>query len=277
MDGVWYRGNERPIVWDFEAPLERNKCKGVVVFCHGYKGFKDWGGFAHMSKFFVENGFALFKFNFSCNGGTAENPIDFPDLTAFGENTFSQEIADLHFVFDQIQKGSGEMAHYQNLPLHLIGHSRGGGMAILTANALPVVSFATWAAVSDFAPRFPADVSEWQKNGVAYIQNARTGQDMPHLFSFYQDFKDNQARLSIPNYAQGIQKPWFLAHGTGDTTVGMSEAERLAVWGGSWVRTCFIEGSSHTFGCSQPWISDSVPTDFRNLIVSTISFFESNQ
>lgn len=277
MDGVWYRKNERPIVWDFEAPLVPAECKGVVVFCHGYKGFKDWGGFAFMSPYFVEKGFAILKFNFSGNGGTVTNPIDFPDLEAFGENTFSQEIADLHFVFDQIKRGSGELAHFQDLPLHLIGHSRGGGMAILTAESLPLVSFATWAAVSDFAPRFPADVSEWEKNGVAFIQNARTGQNMPHLFSFYQDFKANQARLSIPDYAKSIRKPWFLAHGTDDATVSLAEAELLAQWGGKWVQTNFIDGSSHTFGCSQPWISDTLPSDFRNLILSTLSFFASNQ
>ena len=43
----------------------------------------------------ARNGFAFVKFNFSHNGGTIENPIDFPDLKAFGNNTYGKEVADL--------------------------------------------------------------------------------------------------------------------------------------------------------------------------------------
>ena len=65
--------------------------KGVVVFCHGFKGFKDWGHFNKVSEMFANAGFVFVKFNFSHNGTSPESPSDFVDLEAFGNNNFSIE------------------------------------------------------------------------------------------------------------------------------------------------------------------------------------------
>ena len=62
---------------------QTNKQKPLVIFCHGYKGYKDWGAFDLMSSNFLKAGLALLKFNFSHNGCTPDQPIDFPDLDAF--------------------------------------------------------------------------------------------------------------------------------------------------------------------------------------------------
>ena len=70
---------------------ENNQPKKVVVFCHGYKGFKDWGAWNLMAEEFAKAGFFFIKFNFSHNGGTPEQPIDFPDLEAFGNNNYTKE------------------------------------------------------------------------------------------------------------------------------------------------------------------------------------------
>ena len=115
----------KPIILDIELANEEDA--PLIIFAHGFKGFKDWGHFNLLSKAFSEKGFHFLKFNFSCNGGTIENPIDFPDLEAFGNNTFSQEQEDLQIVinwaFDYLQPSS----------VILMGHSRGGGATIIKA------------------------------------------------------------------------------------------------------------------------------------------------
>ena len=73
-----------------------------MIFCHGYKGFKDWGAWNLVSEQFLNKGYAFCKFNFSLNGGTIEEPIDFPDLDAFGKNTYSQEVIDIGRVLDHV-------------------------------------------------------------------------------------------------------------------------------------------------------------------------------
>ena len=80
-----------PILLDLNY-IQTNTEKPLVVFCHGYKGFKDWGPWNLVAKNFADAGFVFAKFNFSHNGGTVEQPIDFPDLEAFGQNNFIKEL-----------------------------------------------------------------------------------------------------------------------------------------------------------------------------------------
>ena len=54
----------------------------LVIFCHGYKGFKDWGPWSLVKTLAKENIFVV-KFNFSHNGTSISQPIEFSDLEAF--------------------------------------------------------------------------------------------------------------------------------------------------------------------------------------------------
>lgn len=73
---------------------DNNPKAPLVIFAHGFKGFKDWGTHNMVANLFAENGFRYLKFNFSHNGTTVDKPIDFADLIAFSENTFSIELDD---------------------------------------------------------------------------------------------------------------------------------------------------------------------------------------
>ena len=55
--------NGRPIVYDFFYELNRSKAP-IVIFCHGYKGYKDWGAWTLFAKDFASQGIAFLKFNF---------------------------------------------------------------------------------------------------------------------------------------------------------------------------------------------------------------------
>ena len=81
------RESSRSILLDVRGPVGGH----TVIFCHGYKGFKDWGCWNLMADYLANHHICVVKFNFSCNGGTLSNPIDFPDLKAFGENNYSTE------------------------------------------------------------------------------------------------------------------------------------------------------------------------------------------
>ena len=45
-----------------------SQLKPVVVFVHGFKGFKDWGHFPLLADFFAGQGFVFVKLNLSHNG-----------------------------------------------------------------------------------------------------------------------------------------------------------------------------------------------------------------
>ena len=71
---------ENPATKSFLADAfipEKEEKLPLVIFAHGYKGYKDWGAWNLMAEKFAKNGFYFVKFNFSHNGTSLENPIDF--------------------------------------------------------------------------------------------------------------------------------------------------------------------------------------------------------
>ena len=129
--------------------FKNNVKKPIIIFCHGFKGFKDWGHFNLIAKEFAENNFVFVKFSFSHNGTTAEHPIDFVDLDTFGKNNFSLELEDTERILDFIVKNAPS---FEGNPNHitLIGHSRGGGISILkAANDCRIHKLVTWASIKD--------------------------------------------------------------------------------------------------------------------------------
>ena len=58
--------NESIISADITLPKSKTPTP-VLVFCHGFKGFKDWGHYNWVSQKSAESGLALLKFNFSFN------------------------------------------------------------------------------------------------------------------------------------------------------------------------------------------------------------------
>lgn len=150
--------------------------KPILIFVHGFKGFKDWGHFNLMAQLFAEAGFVCVKFNFSHNGTTVENPIGFDDLKSFGNNNYILELDDLKKVMDWVLTVDDLKNEINANEIFLLGHSRGGGIAVLIAGEdKRVKKLVTWAAVSDFINRNKKRTIEtWEKDGVVYTTNART-------------------------------------------------------------------------------------------------------
>ncbi len=246
--------------------------KPVIIFCHGFKGFKDWGHFNLIAEAFLKHDVVFVKFNFSYNGTTIEQPTDFADLEAFGENNFSIELDDMGLVIDYVASIAADYGGNKN-ELYLIGHSRGGGMAILkTFEDKRIKKLCTWASVKDAADFFDnQDIEKWKKEGAIYTYNSRTLQNMPLNYQLYENYIANKARLDIPKAAANIEVPWLIIHGTNDTSVPSSFGEQLHQW--NTISELFlIENADHTFGGKHPWNEIILPDASTILIQKTISF-----
>ena len=254
---------------------DRGKDKPVLLFCHGYKGFKDWGAWNLMAEEFAKNGFLFIKFNFAFNGGTLEEPIDFPDLDAFGENTYTKELDDLKVLIDWISSEGFPYADLVDLSrFTLMGHSRGGGIVVIkAAEDQRIQKLISLAAVSDFGDRFPKgeELEAWRQKGISYIENSRTKQKMPHLFDFYEDFKENEERLTISSSAQKLNIPYLIVHGTADPTVDVGNAHELNEWAKQ-SELFLLEGSDHVFGASHPWELEELPAAMEKIIKKATEF-----
>ena len=222
--------HNKPILVDI-CFLPNNSSKPIIIFCHGYKGFKDWGAWNIMAKVFAEAGFCFIKFNFSYNGGTVEQPIDFPDLEAFGNNNYTKELDDLETVIDWVFENPLLTANVNTNNITLFGHSRGGGIVSIIAEENPrIKTLISLAGVSDFKKRFNEGsntFNTWEKSGVKFVENGRTKQQMPLYFQFYEDFKKNENRLTIKRAVSNLKIPHLIIHGSGDTAVSIEEAKAL--------------------------------------------------
>jgi pimeloyl-ACP methyl ester carboxylesterase len=270
------RPQDRPIVYDIFLNPNIKKAP-LIIFCHGYKGFKDWGAWNLWAEAFAVSGIAFLKFNFSHNGGTVSQPVDFPDLEAFAQNNYSKELDDLSCVIDWVHKTHQTNSVIDVETIFLIGHSRGGGIVTIKASEDDrIKKVITLAGVSDYKSRFPKGdaLVQWQKEGVYHVENKRTRQQMPHYIQFYLDFLAHEERLTIENAAQICTIPHLIIHGDADKAVSIAEAQRLHSWSSSSIFKC-IEGGDHVFGAKHPWEASKMPPDLV-VVFSEIVHFINN-
>ena len=270
--------HHRPIVTDLFYEKSGAK-KPLVIFVHGYKGYKDWGVFEKMNDAFVTEGFALLKFNFSHNGGTLEQPIDFPDLEAFGRNNYTIELDDLQTVINWISECTEHHSEVDVNNITLIGHSRGGGIATLTAaNDVRIKKLVTWASVCTLDRTMfhqGDELEQWKKSGVFYVINGRTKQQMPHYIQFYEDYIQNKERLNVENAARSIKIPHLIFHGDGDLAVPVGHGKNLHQWNPN-SELVVIPNANHVFGGKQPWTDEKLPFHFSMVLKKTLSFIADN-
>jgi dienelactone hydrolase len=248
---------------------EQKSNQPVVIFVHGFKGFKDWGHFSKVGEELVKAGFAFVSFNFTHDGTTIDQPTDFADLEAFGNNNYHKELYDTEQVIDGIYNGSlFPDVDLDRRKICLFGHSRGGGIAIVkTSEDQRVKGLVTWNSIGDMK-RTQADLEQWKKEGVVYIPNARTNQQMPMYYQFVEDYYAQQERYDLEQACGKITVPSLFVHGTNDQTVPYQDAERLHSWTKN-SKLELIDGGNHTFGGKHPFDEDELPADSRTATAAT--------
>jgi dienelactone hydrolase len=148
----------------------------VVVICHGFKGFKDWGFFPYVAERLSQAGFLAVSFNFS-GAGVGADLQNFTELDRFATDTISAQVDDLGCVLDAVTDGSIGSGRADLQRIALLGHSRGGGIAILRAHEdRRVRAVVTWAGISNVDRWTPAEAREWRQRGFVEVVNTRTGQ-----------------------------------------------------------------------------------------------------
>ena len=261
--------NEKPILIDITSDSKQPKAP-LIVFIHGFKGFKDWGAHHLVGRYFAQQGFRYLKFNLSHAGVNPVHPNDVNDLETFANNTVSKEMLDVDLVISYA---------LQNLNVEnvfLIGHSRGGGLAILQAATNPhVAGLITWSAIADFSSLWKKEQEDqWRKEGKIYVENARTKEKMPLNVSLLEDFESNKATLNIIAAAKQIEIPWLIVQGNDDVNVPFETAQKLANANPN-SKLVKIEGANHVYGASHPYHSETLPPQLFQVCEKSFAFLNS--
>lgn len=252
----------------FDLHIPENFNGKLVVFVHGYKGFKDWGAWNLVDFEFTYAGFGFAKFNLSHNGGNHLYAKDFPDLEAFSKNTYTKEVHDIRLFLDHLD--TLELPEHS---IHFIGHSRGGGVALIAASENDrISSICTWASICDIEKRFPKgeELDTWKREGERHELNTRTQQEMPIAFSMYEDFVQNKVRLNIEAACKKLSIPRLVIHGSADEAVSIEEGRKLSEW--LQVPLFEIPGANHTFGAVHPFSEYKLPPDLKMVVKLTSDF-----
>ncbi|WP_460612498.1 alpha/beta hydrolase family protein [Hymenobacter seoulensis] len=269
--------HSRPFTADARF-IADGKPKPVVVFVHGFKGFKDWGHFNLLADYFAHQGFVFVKLNLSHNGLVVGGSGDLEDLEAFGQNNFSLELDDIGALLDALHdpEKTGIPAQETDLAcLALIGHSRGGGLVLLkAAEDARVKAVVTWAAISNVNPGWTDELMQaWQQRGVYHVENTRTKQQLPLYFQIVEDYHQNRLRLDIAhNVRRKLRsRPLLILHGDQDETVPVTRAQELKQWKPD-AELVILPEVTHNFGGGHPWPADDLPAEAKLAAEETVAF-----
>ncbi len=245
----------------------------VVIGCHGFKGFKDWGFWPETGRRLTGAGLALVTFNFS-GSGIGENPTDFTEPDRFTADTVGKQLDDLGRVLDAVGRREIPLGGADVRKVGALGHSRGGGVALVRAGRDPRIRcLTTWAAVSTFRRFTDADAALWRKQGFLEVVNSRTGQVFRMGVGFLEDLESHPEAYDPVAAARRLRVPYLIVHGTRDDAVPPEEAQRLArAADPGLAKLMLVEGAGHTFGAAHPF--EGTPPELDRVLTRTAEWFK---
>jgi len=254
--------------------LQGHRADAAVVLVHGFKGFRTFGFFPNLARAAAVRGYAAVTFDLSRNGIGPDGADTFSAMHLFAEQTHTRNLDEIRRVIDALS--SGALLDRPARRIGVMGHSRGGGEAVLVAAGDPRVdALVTWAAIAGIAERWtPEQVAAWEAGGTVEIENARTGQGMPVGPGYWRDIRQNRARLDIPAAAARLTIPWLIVHGDADASVPVDEGRLLFDAAGDTAELLVVEGADHGFGGKHPY-AGATPA-LRMAADATLDWFDTH-
>lgn len=233
-----------PITGDIDAP---ERPRALVIVVHGFKGFKDWGFFPWLAQRLLHHQLAVCRFNMS-RSGIGDDPETFGRLDLFADDTYSTQLDDLRRVVAHAQ------AEFPKCPTFLLGHSRGGGIALLGAQDVPRLrGVIAWSPISRVDRWDEPTIKQWRADGYREELNQRTKQRMRMSTRILDDYEANRERLDIRAAAAALRAPLLVIHGRRDESVPVEEGRLLASTARD-ASLVVVERAGHTFNAIHPLV-----------------------
>ncbi len=238
-----------PLYGDTDLPT--GTPRACVVFLHGYMGYKDYGFIPVLGRRLAHWGAVVHRFNFAFSGMT-NNVETFERVDLFAQQTWNAQVYDTLCVLEGV---NGGRLIGQGLPLILLGHSRGGVAALLTAGRhgqrSGLGAVVTMAAPDTGCSMDAASQQAWLASGVLDVRSNRTGQEMAILSRWLEEQIADPSGHDVLGQAGKIAVPVLAVHGQADETVGPESAARIAESARNG-RCALIPEANHVFNMPNP-------------------------
>mgnify|MGYP003624339337 CR=1 FL=1 len=182
--------------------------RAYVLFAHCFTCGKDVAAASRISRFLVQHGFAVFRFDFT---GLGNSDGDFAN-TNFSSNT------------EDLLSAASFLEQHYNAPELLIGHSLGGAAVLAIASKLPkvkaLVTIGAPYEASHVLHNFGAHLDTIEKDGLAKVNLG------PREFTIKKQFIDD-LRNQTTDHIKHLNKALLVMHSPVDATVEIADAEKI--------------------------------------------------
>jgi len=182
--------------------------RAYVLFAHCFTCGKDVAAASRISRFLVQHGFAVFRFDFTGLGNSDGD---------FANTNFSSNTEDLLSAAKFLEQ------HYE-APQLLIGHSLGGAAVLAMAAQLPqikaVVTIGAPYEASHVIHNFDAHLDTIEQNGSAKVNLGS------REFTIKKQFIDD-LRNQTTEHIEHLNKALLVLHSPVDLTVDIADAEKI--------------------------------------------------
>jgi len=234
----------------------------LLIVCHGFTAHKDWGPFPYFGRRLAALGFASIVFNFSHNG-VGPGSRRFDELEKFSRNTIGKELEDVRAILGAVAAGELGAGIVDPLRIGIVGHSRGGGIAILSASRqAPIRGVAAWGSVSSFHRYTPHQREAWERDGFLPVTVRGMRTRLRFGVGILRDLEANREAYDILRAVRALTVPLLIVHGSADVSVKPSEAQSLYD-ASDRAKSQFVllEGTGHAFGAKHPYRHGSPAVD----------------
>lgn len=245
----------------------------LVIITNGHNGFYNYGMFPYIQETLALKGISSYSYNFS-HGGVKEDSDYFSELDMYEKNSMRLETEDLYGVVKHLKQSEIEFS--EKNALFLLTHSLGGVPTIFAAKKLLSEGYRISGIILissiktlDVWPK--SMIEEWEKNGVSYLKNNRTKQDLPQGKEFYQEIKQAHDKWSIHKTLEKVETNFLIIYGEKDEAVPPEHSITLNEWNKQYKHKSdivAIANATHTFNTKHPF-EDASPE--LNLMIDSIS------
>lgn len=251
----------------------------LVILLHGFKGFRNYSFLPWVAQYGASSNAAVLRICFSLNGMKNTSWL-VQSTDDFARNTISRECDDVADTFAAVEQHEqfGTLRAMWDGTFSLIGHSRGGGIALVAASELyssapsRLGRVAVWNSVGTWFRWTPRQAAAWKEAGLFEMQNQRTMQMLTMHASYVEDIETSADRLNLVTACSNLNRKLRFVHAQHDLTVPLREIEILAAEAGMSDSIHVLSNTTHTFNMEHPvnritqGLADAVTTTFPWII-----------
>ncbi len=243
----------------------------LAIFVHGFTISCEWGFWPELARRLAATGIASLRFNASGDGFGADlRTVE--AIEAVAVNTYGKELVDLASVRAFVE-GRHDVDARRTA---LVGHSRGGAVALLHArDDVRYRALVLWAA-SDKLLRFnPSRKALWRARGSIDVTHFALDRRVPLSRDAIDEVESDPARFDVLAAMASLASPVLVMHGAMDRAISVGCAHAIArAARHARSRLLILDDAGHSFGARDPLPGSprDFPARLTRLLDETVAF-----